>query len=322
MWMIIIGAVAVGGNACTVKADDSERFRDPIPQAGDVATGVPGTAASAVKAQAAPGLRLTDLPVGNPAYARYYQLTRDYVDVVDEATAWVLALVDLIVHQPATTVELHKAAWGPWHGDALSPVVWRFTVIEVGDREYTYTLEGRPKASTSETDFRTVLAGHGWGKARPEHRQGNFTLDFTASHALDPARSKDDGVAKLTYDLRQFPATINVDLTSSDQTRHGDVLVTHEADTSGAVDITSHDDVDPSKTTKLEDITLHSRWDRTGAGRADVRVSGGDLPANIPSVAAAECWNSAFARVYYQDSVNSEPPAGNAAACAFSAVKP
>jgi hypothetical protein len=316
--LAVLGAIGVLGNACTVQADDAERFRDPIPQGADVATGVPGTSGAGAKTQS---LRLTDTPLGGPSYAKYYQMTRDLADSVDEGTTWVLALVWIIVHSPATQIEAHKAVWGPGNGDALSPVVWRFTVTEIGDKEYDYVLEGRPKASTNEADFKAVLSGHGFGKTRAEHRQGDFTLDFDASHALDPARSKDTGTAKVVFDLRQFPATIDVDLTSTDKQVYGSVDVTHQADASGAVDIKMHDDLDASKTTKLEDTVIHSRWDTTGAGRADVKITGGDLPATTPEVDASECWNAGFARVYYKDSIDSEPAAGNDASCVFPQAK-
>src|SRR5262249_2200727 len=146
-------------------------------------------------------------------------------------------------------------------------------VNEVGDKEYDYALEGRPKASTSEADYKAVLSGHGFGRTRAEHRQGDFTLDFDASHALDPARNKDTGSVKITYDLRQFPSTIAADFASTDKSRHGTIGVTHQADAAGTLDITLHDDIDASKTTQLEDTVLFSRWDKTGAGRADVLIS-------------------------------------------------
>jgi hypothetical protein len=316
--LVFIGALGVVGNACTIQADEADRFREPIPQSSDAAMGVPGTAGATTKSQS---LRLMDTPLGGASYAKYYQVTRDLADSIDGGTAWVLALVWIIVHSPPTRVEAHQAVWGPGNGDALSPVVWRFTVNESGDREYDYRLEGRPKASTSEADYKAVLAGHGWGKTRAEHRQGNFTLDFDASHALDPARSKDTGSVKIAFDLHQFPATISADLVSTDKSRYGNVTVTHQADASGAVDITMHDDVDASKTTKLEDMILHSRWDLTGAGRGDAQIQGGDLPATTPVVQASECWNSAFARVYYKDSIDAEPQAGNASACVFPQAK-
>ena len=142
-----------------------------------------------------------------------------------------------------------------------------------------------------------------------------------ASHALDPARNHDAGSVKITFDLRQYPATLDAEITASDRPRTGKIDVTHQADGSGAVDITVHDAADPTQGANADDLVLHSRWDKLGEGRGDAQYSGGTLPASIPSVQASECWDSAFARVYYKDSVDWKPAAGNAASCAFAQAK-
>jgi len=317
--IVAVGVVAVS-NACVVKADDSERFRDPIPQSADVGMGVPGSSTGASTKAQAKGLRFSNTP-GTTSYAEYYQMTRDIADSVDYGTAWVIGLVWTIVHSPPTSIDAHKAVWGPGAGDALSPVVWRFTVNEVGTSEYDYVLEGRGKASANEADFKAVLTGHGYGKSRAEHRQGWFTLDFDASAALDPARNHDSGNIKVTFDLRQYPATLAVDMNATDRPRTAKVAVTHQGDGAGNVDITLHDSADPAQSGKADDLVVHSRWDTTGAGRGDAQMSGGTLPATIANVQASECWDASFSRVYYKDSVDYKPAAGNAAACAFAQAK-
>ena len=56
-----------------------------------------------------------------------------------------------------------------------------------------------------------------------------------------------------------------------------------------------------------------------GAGRADILIAGGDVPADPGSVSAVECWGSDFKRSYYTDSVGFEASAGQAAACVYDA---
>jgi hypothetical protein len=320
-WMGIaaVGVAAVS-NACAVSADDSERFRDPIPQSSDVGMGVPGSATGASTKAQAKGLRFANTP-GATSYAEYYQVTRDITDSVDNGTAWVIGLVWTIVHSPPTSIAAHQAVWGPGAGDALSPVVWRFTVNEVGDHEYDYVLDGRAKGSTSEADFTSVLTGHGYGRTRTEHRQGWFTLDFDASAKLDPAKNHDSGNIKIVFDLRQYPATLAVDMNATDRPRTAKIDVTHQGDGSGSVDIAMHDSADPAQSGNADDLALHSRWDTSGAGRGDAQFSGGTLPATVANVQASECWDAAFARVYYKDSADYKPAAGNAAACVFAQAK-
>ena len=63
-----------------------------------------------------------------------------------------------------------------------------------------------------------------------------------------------------------------------------------------------------------EEATLRSRWQATGAGRADIRLRSGDLPAEVT---ASECWNPMCRRVFDADSATWLPTEGNAADCAY-----
>ena len=93
-----------------------------------------------------------------------------------------------------------------------------------------------------------------------------------------------------------------------------DVTVTHDQDTSGAVDITAHGDIDTPKNGTLEDVVMHSRYEKDGAGRADVQLTGGSMAMKV---IASECWNTAFARSYYTDSASYKPTSGNPNTCVF-----
>ncbi len=88
-------------------------------------------------------------------------------------------------------------------------------------------------------------------------------------------------------------------------------------DHTGSVHVDAHVDIDDSKLTKLEDVVIQSRWDQTGAGRADIAIAGGDLPSSISMVSAVECWGSEFMQSYYTDSASLAPTAGTASACVY-----
>jgi hypothetical protein len=303
----LLAALPLG---CVVGADKSpDKFREPIPASSEIALGVPGATSPAKTTQA------TSAPAAAaPAYAKYYQFTRDVTDSVDSVTAWILGSVWVVVHLPPTTVEDHKATWGPG-GDALSPVVWRLTVTEVADHEFDYELDGRPKAATSEAAFLPVLEGHGYGKAHAEHRNGWFSVDNDAARSLDPARNHDSGTAKVTYHLSSWPAAIAVSLKPTLEPNWADIGVAHQSDGSGSIDISAYGDIEDVKDGNLEDIVLHSRWAATGAGRADVQISGGDMPQLVK---ASECWSTSFFRSYYTDNVGYGPTEGDPSACVFS----
>jgi hypothetical protein len=56
-------------------------------------------------------------------------------------------------------------------------------------------------------------------------------------------------------------------------------------------------------TPALETMTVRSRWQESGAGRADIKVAGGDLATT--EATANECWNTGdlgFPSVYQTNS--------------------
>jgi hypothetical protein len=310
---------------CTLKAEDGSRFSEGIPQGSDVALAVPGSAAGGAQMQSKSGLRIeTNGPSGLLApipaagnTAQWYVFTRDLADSVDFGTGVILGAIWVVVHTKPTSVTAHQAVWGPGSGNALDPAVWRLTVNEVATDEYDYELDGRPKDSTSESDYKAVLKGHGWGVGHPNHRSGNFTIDNDAYAALDPLRaSKDSGTVKVTFDLRQYPATIEADVHHTADAEFYNVLVTHQKDGSGDVDVNALGDIDTPKDGKLENVVLHSRWDSTGAGRADLEITGGTV-TSLGMVKGSECWGSTFQATYYSDTVNYRPTAGDASTCVF-----
>lgn len=311
---------------CTLQTSDADKYRSAVPQPKDVALGVPGSSASGTAAQSARGVRFSGSHaaglgvqggVAGSGNAEFYQFTRDITDGVDVVTAVILGAINAVVAETPTTVSAKQAVWGPYQGSALEPVVWRFTVNEVGPSEYDYKLEGRPREKTSESDFVSVLTGHGYGKDSALHRKGWFQADNDAYRTLDPARGHDYGTTKITYDLvnlddPSLAGEIDADLAPGAGKGALAIKVHHLPGGAGELDITGQAALDNTKPSVLEDVNLKNRWDTTGAGRADVVATGGSLPSELDVV---ECWSSSFARVYYTDNLNIHATEGSATAC-------
>ena len=296
---------------CAMKVEDGERFREPIPEASQVSLALPGSSA----ASPAPD---TLAFVAAVEHAKFYEFTRAMADGVDGVTRAIVGSIWIVVHSRPTTVANHEATWGPGADNALSPVVWRLTVTEVSAGVFDYRLDGRPKASTSEADYLAVLKGRGYGRSHAEHRNGYFTVDNDAAKRLDPARAHDQGTTKITHRLSAWPATIAVEIRPTPAPNWADVTVTHQQDGSGAVDVSAFTDIEETnKDGKLEDIVMHNRWAKTGAGRADVQISGGSVPVLVK---ATECWSSQFERTYYTDN-GITSPSGDPASCVFPDAK-
>ena len=312
----LLVALLLVAPACNIqKSDDVSEYREAVPVAEAVRVSGPATE---------PGSSTQGLGDGKAETARWYQFTRGVRDGVNVVTRDVLVGVWAIVQTRPTEVGDDFALWGPYT-DALEPVTYRFRVERVAEHEYDYRLEGRPKNSSSEADYRAVLSGKGFGKLDPRHGDGSFVIDLEAAKALDPTRhAKDSGSVKITHDLprtisRQLgalPRTISAELRPVGDSWLDIESIANE-DLTGVLVVDAHTDTDDSKLTKLEDVTVASQWRADGAGRADISVSGGDLPTSISVVDATECWSTDFARVYYSDTVGFEPNFGEVSACAY-----
>lgn len=310
-------ALASMTGGCVLQAPDATEYREAIPQqgeaqlafAGSQATGSSGTTGQSTSTK----LHVEGTGSGGTNYASFYEFTRTVSDGVDTGTLLILAEVALVTSFPPTTIDGSHAVWGPG-GDALDPVEWKLTVTKTADHEFSYEVDGRPHGSTDNSAWRSILTGQGYGHAHALYRSGSFDLDGDALKALDPTRSN-GGKIDVKYDARAWPKTVTADITTNDGTGQSyDITVGHDSDGGGTVVVTAMADISSPADGTNESVDENSRWNSTGAGRADVKMSGGDLSQ---TVLASQCWSSQFAQTYYTDSANYQPTSGDASTCAF-----
>jgi hypothetical protein len=134
--------------------------------------------------------------------------------------------------------------------------------------------------------------------------------------ALDPTSTTSTGTVSITYDARAYPLNAAATVTPNDGTgQHYDVSVVHAVDGSGVMSLTALADISTPPTGVNENVAENSRWDSTGAGRADVKMTGGEF--GTTTVMVSQCWSDEFAQTYYTDSVDYEPTTGQASSCVF-----
>jgi hypothetical protein len=310
-------ASVTGGCVLQQSESDSSEYREAIPQQGDAQLAFAGSQASGATTGQSTTTKLQIQGLGGGGgtdYASFYEFTRTVSDGVDTGTLLILAEVALVTSFPPTSSNGSQAVWGPG-GDALDPVQWRLTVTKTADHEFDYEVDGRPHGSTDNSAWQSILTGHGYGHAHALYRSGSFTLDGDTLKALDPTRSNGGKVA-VKYDARAWPKTVTADVTTSEGTGQWyDITVGHDQDSGGTVVVTAMADISSPPDGTNESVDENSRWNSTGAGRADVKMSGGDLSS---TVLASQCWSSVFAQTYYTDSVNYQPTSGDPSTCAFS----
>lgn len=290
--------------ACVPANDDPHPVSRALPTADDVRIKLPEGSSAKGTAEA-----LGEL---SPWYVVTRQVTRD----LNGGTAWVLILVHTIVQFPPTTIDGDTYTWGPW-SDALDPAEYRLVVSALADGTYDWSLDGRTKLEAGAS-FETVIAGNAVPGETDATGRGDFTIDFDAAERVNPIDNDARGVVAIHYDL----AARHLDLAiSTTEIRDGvevpvdaEYAYTESADGAGDMVFAFHGDSD-DEGALAEDAVIRSRWLGDGAGRADVRLSGGDLGS--VEITASECWGSTFGVVYYSDSAGFLPTEGDPADCAF-----
>lgn len=292
---LALASSALLAGACVQPKDDAHPVANALPQADDVRIALPDTASA----------RLPQLG----ELAEWYVATRGVTRSLNGGTAYVLVLVHTIVQFPPTKVDGATTTWGPHH-DALDPAEWQLIVTEVADGTYSWRLEGRNRSSGG--DFETLIDG-----TAKEGGTGDFTLDFDAAERVNPLENDGHGQITATYDIPARTLDLAVDAVEDREGTmtaiHYDYSYAEDRDGSGDMVFAIFGDTDDPGT-RPEEMTIRSRWEATGAGRADVRLRGGDTTTEV---LASECWDSRFLRVFYADSLNWRASEGDVAACAY-----
>jgi len=327
---ILSAAVALGGCG---KVDDSA-FTGSVPTKDTVAAVLPeGTTTTSGSLTAGDTTTKKSALLGD--VAADYQSTVAVTTIINGAVGAVLDLVKTVISYPATSADDQTAVWGP-HTDPLSANTWRLTVTRVAPHEFDWKFDGRAKTSTADSDFVTILSGthtqalDAAGHVMDGFGSGNFTLDWDAAATL-PQHDYNVGQAAFTYSRLDPSATVAVGVTFTNIfdncdpntcKTHGqifDALYAYSATPGDGGDLQfgANENFNLA-TAAIENLSLHSRWMETGAGRSDVQVTGGDYGATVNT--SSECWDTNFASVFSVTSYDPNDPNvdwGSESSCAF-----
>ncbi len=315
--------------SCALTACNQNPFGNVVPGSGQVRLNVPGASDDGAVEQA--------LLVG--AQAGFYVATRDLAVQVNGGVGSVLRLVDDISQQPPTETDSETfAVWGPSEPRGLERNSFRFTVTEVSEGTFDYQLEARTKDQTEEADFVVVFEG----TATPgddDKGHGELDVHWGALRSLDDSECL-VGDLHVVYAADTEPRTLDVgfvevadgcrDEAPTNATYH----YTEAADASGVLDFSFIQNLHQADEQKpLEELfSIRSRWQADGAGRSDVQLSQGEIPADlaqyIPGTSATtadlvECWDASFNVVYADTNPDELEPhlgheqEGEASACVF-----
>ena len=250
--------------------------------------------------------------------ASLYVLTRQMTVQVNGLVGGALDSLGDIARTPPAAVSTDSAVWGPF-SDPLSPVAARLLVTRVGPGAHRFVLELRPR-SGQDSEFEPFLKGASTGAAPGGPSQGTFALDLDLAHRLDPVGTPAEGRVVAGWAVMNEGRQVQVHLggvhVGSNSSTTADIVSAMRSDGSGALAFDAEANL-VGGPDALETGKVGSRWNPSGAGRADVEVHGGDA---ADGGQITECWDASFGRVYARGvspdgGVGSE---GDPGACAFS----
>jgi hypothetical protein len=142
---------------------------------------------------------------------------------------------------------------------------------------------------------------------------GTMVLDFDAWEAAGFGRTA--GVATIAYDLRRG-RSMRVELDGvgdpADPPQDAEVWFSLEGGR-GRFEYQTPADINDNGV--LEELTVVTRWERGGPGRADAEVTGGDAEGWTWRI--TQCWSAGAELVYEGDDLGLIETVGDESACAF-----
>lgn len=246
--------------------------------------------------------------------AQLYAATRVTSQNLNGMAGSVLATLEAITRMPPSEVGKTRVVWGPFT-PVLSPVNYRLNVERVAPNQFAYRLDGRPKSDVQEEAFRPVLAG----TASPESQAGAFSIDFNRLHLLDSIGTPQTGGIAFEFEITPRQGAIRIHLEGLTAPNSppvtGDEAYVQLADGSGDFLFGAHPGLS-GVSTDLQGALIRSRWNPSGAGRADAHVAGD--PAGNRDI--TECWDENFSRVFF--SVRPGSTEGDPALCVYAEPLP
>jgi hypothetical protein len=305
----------------------------PVPEV-DFQDGLPGREATEVRTPAASGQGLEDGTARAQAagdVSGTWLVTVAATAVVNGGTLFALGALSWVADGEPTSIRGDVAVFGP-HTPALSPTTWRMTMTRTAPNAFDYVLEGKQRGADDAT-YKAVITGQHTVAIDAQNQpvrgfgEGAFTIQWdaaaqaggslpgkTGSATFRYARDAADAAVSLAVDLQERAATAGARPVTA-KYRYAQAVAGE-----GSFEWGSDTNLQPGDATysALERFTMKSRWTASGAGRADLRSSGGDL--TLP-VTWSECWDGRFRSTYLRKSdVPSEAWGTEAQACVYTSA--
>jgi hypothetical protein len=283
-------AVAACGNYSTEDID----FQLAVPKSEELSTRVPGHA------------------LVRPDAPEYYKATRDVGTAFNTLVVDVTGLVDSVRATPPSARNGDERIWGPFRHRL--------------DRNWEVRLRMSRDFSREEPSFRYEFEFHRAGLASgPWERllsgtfgldrgHGEIVLDLTAARKSGYPVGEFEDLQRLTlsYQRRQYPIELKMAIEYVDESTKPDSSFRYleNPDKSGELSFLLR-----PQNLLIQTLEVRSRWNPTGAGRADARITEGVYAMGNPL--GIDCWDVDARATYVLREYGNRREEGSATSCVF-----
>jgi len=301
---------------CGNYSNEDLAFVEALPEQGDLQASLPRQGTLTVNAD------------------DWYRTTKALIAIFNGAVEKSLALIGSIRHQYPTRRINHGRVWGPYPAEDKPGWSWMMVMRETnpagGGSLFTYQLGFVPRGSANENALIAVLSGTFAPSATTRGGHGTINVD-TAEARLNDIPLDNDNLASLkgsyandawprTIELTWIPVTPNPP-PAQDPKGPGDSSKSHysfQLEQSGEGRVTySYDDAgNPASLpgpAGLDQFGVVSRWQPTGIGRADAKVTSGDFAG----ATITHCWDDSLQTSYKAETSLGGVQAGDPGSCAY-----
>jgi hypothetical protein len=297
---LAVVALAAGCSNEDITADEA---RNAIPEAsairidtpkdsadaastGSVATSAQVLGSATAEASFDPGF----VAAAGSDYARWSYVT---AWTVNGGAWWTLATIRFITLFPPTACADDTCTWGPWDEESkvtagLMIKRWQLVVKKVAAGKFEYALSAMNLLEPGP--FLPIVTGVA-EPDRPGRGQGELIISFDNAREL-PESEDNYGTLAIQYDTAGQARRIDAQLAGGRDEQNGnplDAAYAFVANGNGGdlqVAFEGEDDVG-----NPVGLSLHTRWEGTGAGRGDARVFVQDVNGSWSfDYGASECW--------------------------------
>ncbi len=320
-WAIALLALAlVGGSGCGTWSNADIQFLYALPSRDQLKVVVPSQVAESEQGL---GTRRDGLALNEPSTVHAW--TRNAADSMNNSIFSLLEILERAKQlNPSTRADDYRE-WGPFR-DKVGVIEREVRLViqryQAPAEHFEWRIEVR---RLRDSEWLEAISGTYQPTEDLRHGVGEFSLQSERVRRANLAGPGDDPNLRqlvVRYATDADPLHIEVDLVAANGTLA--YVYDEYSDHSGSMrfDVTAdwlamHE----GGTAAKETLKVTTRWVSTGAGRADLLVTGGDVgTAEVDG--GAECWDAAFNVVYGRENWDSDHDGtreliGDPAACAI-----